>query len=211
MALEDICRSVLALDPVKTTDLVRTEVEAGSAPEVILEEGLIAAMDEVGRLFSTGVFFVPEMLMAARAVGDAMALLRPVLTVAASKDRGPFLIGTVEGDLHDIGKNLVAIMLEAGGFKVIDLGVDVPAHRFADEALHTGARVVGLSALMTATLPMLKRTVTLLKDRVPAARVIVGGAPVTPSFALGIGADGYGGDAGESVRAARRAMETGPS
>ena len=198
MALSDIYRSVLALDPVKTTDLVRTALEAGSAPEAILEEGLIAAMDEVGRLYSNGVFFVPEMLMAARTVRAGMGHLKPFLIGAATRDKGPFLIGTVEGDLHDIGKNLVAIMLEAGGFKVIDLGVDVPAHRFADEALHTGARVVGLSALMTATLPMLKRTVTLLKDRVPAARVIVGGAPVTPSFALGIGADGYGGDAGEA-------------
>ena len=188
---------------------VQAGLEAGLAPAVILNQGMIAAMAEVGRLFEIGEFFVPEMLIAARAMQGGLAILKPYLAQTDVKPAGKVAIGTVKGDLHDIGKNLVMIMLEGSGFEIVDLGVDVTPEKFVEAVKGDGVQIIALSALLTTTMPNMKGTIEALKtaglrDKV---KVIVGGAPVTQDYSSQIGADGYAPDASRAVALAKSLVE----
>jgi 5-methyltetrahydrofolate--homocysteine methyltransferase len=172
---------------------------------------MIPAMDEVGRRFEANEYFVPELLIAARAMKGAMELLRPLLVESGAKPAGRVVIGTVRGDLHDIGKNLVAAMLEGGGFEVIDLGVDVSPERFIAAVEENGAQIIAMSALLTTTMPGMKTTLEAIeragmRDRV---KVMIGGAPVTQRYADEIGADGFSDNASGAVRVARTLVGAG--
>lgn len=185
--------------------LVQQALDAGESAERVLKEGLIQAMDRVGARFKNGELYIPEVLLAARAMHSGMAILKPILSKSTGTIAGKVLIGTVKGDLHDIGKNLVAMMIEGGGFDVIDLGIDVPASRFVEAVKEHRPQVVGMSALLTTTMMEMKNTIQALeeaglKDRV---KIIVGGAPVTEGFAKEIGADGYAPDAAVGVDVVR--------
>jgi 5-methyltetrahydrofolate--homocysteine methyltransferase len=184
---------------------VKSALAAGVDANTILNEALIAAMDHVGCQFEEGELFVPEMLVSARAMQAGLTLLKPHLAVADTKSSGKIAIGTVKGDLHDIGKNLVAMMLEGAGFEVIDLGVDAAPEAFV-EAVKNGADVIGMSALLTTTMNNMGTTIEALKaaglrDKV---KVMIGGAPVTEEFARSIGADAFAPDASSATRAARQ-------
>ena len=184
---------------------VAAALAEGMKADAILNQALIAAMDEVGRRFEAGDFFVPEMLIAARAMQAGLALLKPHLADAEVKSAGKVAIGTIKGDLHDIGKNLVAMMLEGAGFEVKDLGVDVAPETFV-QAAKSGVRVIGMSALLTTTMPNMQRTIEALsnagvRDKV---KVIVGGAPVTEDYAKRIGADAFAPDASSATRVIRK-------
>ncbi len=178
------------------------------APEAILQQGLIAAMSEVGRLFEEGEFFVPEMLVAARAMQAGLNRLRPLLVERDIKPLGKVVLGTVKGDLHDIGKNLVAMMLEGAGFEVIDLGIDVPPDKFIAAVQEHQPDLVGMSALLTTTMGNMKAVIESLAESGlrPRVRVMLGGAPVTANFAQQIGADGYAEDASRAVTLAKQLM-----
>jgi 5-methyltetrahydrofolate--homocysteine methyltransferase len=184
---------------------VTQALQAGEDPAVILNDGMIAAMAEVGQRFEAGDFFVPEMLIAARAMQSGMALLKPHLALADIKSAGKVVIGTVKGDLHDIGKNLVAMMLEGAGFEIRDLGTDVTPEKFVGEAQGSGAQIVAMSALLTTTMPNMKTTVEALKAAGirDTVKVLIGGAPVTDAYAQQIGADGYAADASRAVAVAK--------
>ena len=185
---------------------VQSAIDAGIPVSDILNEGMIAAMAEVGHLFEEGECFVPEMLVAARAMQTGMALLKPYLKNAEVKSAGKVAVGTVKGDLHDIGKNLVGMMLEGAGFEIIDLGTDVPPEKFVETVRDQGAQILALSALLTTTMPSMKNTI----DALNAAglrgqvKVMVGGAPVTQNYADQIGADGFSSDASRAVATAKR-------
>ena len=181
---------------------------AGLPPRRLVDEALIPAMDEAGRLFECGDFFVPELLVAARALKASQALITPLLAGSPVPAAGRIAIGTVKGDMHDIGKNLVVALLQGGGFEVIDLGADVPPERFVAAARDDGADIVGLSALLTTTMLQMKATMQALDQAGVrgAVKVIVGGAPVTQRFADEIGADGYADNAAAAVVLARRLM-----
>ncbi|MBE9475146.1 MAG: corrinoid protein [Chloroflexi bacterium] len=175
----------------------------------ILNQGLIAGMDIVGRDFKAGVLFIPEVILCARAMHAGLAVLRPLLIETGNASLGKIVIGTVAGDLHDIGKNLVSMMLEGAGFEIIDLGTDVQPEEFVEIARTEGADLVGMSALLTTTMLSMKSTIDALgeaglRDRV---RVLVGGAPVTANFAEQIGADAYAADAAAAVDTARSLIE----
>ena len=178
---------------------------AGLNPEAILKDGLIAAMGEVGRLFEENEYFVPEMLVAARAMQGGLAILKPHLAAGGSISAGKAVVGTVKGDLHDIGKNLVAMMLEGAGFEVIDLGTDVTPDKFVKAVIEHKPHVIGMSALLTTTMPSMSGTVKALQEAGvrDQVKVMIGGAPVTDGFARQIGADGYSPDASSAVRLAK--------
>lgn len=203
MATQDIYDAVIQYDLKGIAGLVQAELDSGTDIAALLNQGLISPMDDIGRRFSEGELFIPEMLMAAKAMKDGLEVLKPHLTQTASKPKGTVIIGTVHGDLHDIGKNLVAMMLEGAGFKVIDLGVNVETNKFIDAVNEHDAKVVGLSALLTTTMPAMKETVAALKKEIPGIKIMVGGAPVTKSSADTIGAEGYGEDAPSAVKLAR--------
>jgi len=184
---------------------VQTGLDDGVPATSLLFDAMIPALEEVGRRFETGEYFLPEMLVAARAMRSTMALLRPSLVASDVPAAGRFVMGTVAGDIHDIGKDMVDLMLEGAGFEVIDLGVNVPAARFIEAIQEHEPDVVGMSAFLTTTMPQVARTIQAirdagLRDRV---RIIVGGAPITEAFALESGADGYAPDASSAVRATR--------
>jgi len=200
--------AILEGDVAGTKNGVQFALDAGFEPGFILNEGMIAAMKEVGRLFEEGDYFVPEMLIAARAMQAGLGLLKPHLLSNDVKSAGTVAIGTVKGDLHDIGKNLVALMLEGAGFEVIDLGVDVAPEKFVEAIAVGGANIVAFSALLTTTMPNMKNTVEAiqlagLRDKV---KIIIGGAPVTQDYANQIGADGYSSDASRAVSLAQTLM-----
>jgi 5-methyltetrahydrofolate--homocysteine methyltransferase len=179
---------------------VTEALASGLAPEQILQEGLIAAMGETGALYQAGDIFVPEMLVAARAMSAALGVLKPHLVAEGVPSRGKVVIGTVQGDLHDIGKNLVAMFLEGNGFEVVDLGVDVSPDRFVAE-VNNGAKAVAISALLTTTMVNMSDVIAALvnanlRDQV---RVLIGGAPITTEYASEIGADGYARDASSAA------------
>lgn len=179
---------------------VQDALAAGLEPEEILNEGLIAGMSSVGERFRNNEIFIPEVLIAARAMNGAMDILEPKLVETGVEPRGKVVIGTVKQDLHDIGKNLVAMMLKGGGFKVIDLGVDVEPEKFVEAAEGEQAQVVALSALLTTTMPNMKAVVDALQEAgLNGVKVMIGGAPVTQAFADEIGAAGYAPDAGSAV------------
>ncbi len=204
MSVQDIFKAVVEFDEDKVVALVNQEVKAGTPVEEILNNGLIAPMDEVGAQFSKGDLFVPEMLMAAKSMQAGLEIIKPLLAAADSKGRGTVLIGTVKGDLHDIGKNLVAMMVEGGGFTVIDLGVDVDADTFLKKVEEHGANAVALSALLTTTMPAMATITNAVKEKYGNVSVIIGGAPVTQEFADEIGAHGYAEDAPGAVELLRR-------
>ena len=184
---------------------VQAALDQGTNPVLILNEGMIAAMAEVGRLFEVGEYYVPEMLISARAMQTGLAVLKPLLKEADVKPAGRVAIGTVKGDLHDIGKNLVAMMLEGAGFEIKDMGTDVSPEKFVEAVKGGGVDIVALSALLTTTMPNMKATIDALKAAGlrEQVKVMIGGAPVTDSYALQIGADGYSPDASRAVNLAK--------
>lgn len=175
-------------------ELAKKALDNGSSPDDILEKALIPAMAAVGNRFTRKEIYVPQMLMAAKAMNSAMKHLKPFFQSGETKRKGKFIIGTVAGDLHDIGKNLVAMMIEGGGWEVIDLGVDVSAEKFMKAITENPDAVVGLSALLTTTMENMKRTVGTIREKNTGSRILVGGAPVTMDYCLQIGADFYSPD-----------------
>lgn len=198
--LNDIKEAVIRGDAKKAVELVTRAIQEKVPVAQILNEGLIAGMNVVGVKFKNNEFYVPEVLIAARAMNQAMAVLQPEIVKAGIKAQAKVAIGTVRGDLHDIGKNLVSMMWKGAGFEVMDLGIDVPEDKFV-EAAKNGAQVIGLSALLTTTMPAMKDVVEKLKSAGirEKVKVVIGGAPVTQSYADEIGADGYAPDAGSAV------------
>ena len=186
-------------------ELTQAALDAGVGPAEVLG-AMTAAMDAVGRRFQEGDLFVPEMLIAARAMKAGTAILEPALLAAGVAPEFTAVVGTVEGDLHDIGKNLVGMMWKGAGFEVVDLGVNVPPERFAAAAVEHRAHIVGLSALLTTTMPSMRAAVEAVRASGAPAKVVIGGAPTTPEFAAQIGADGFAPDAGAAVDLARRLL-----
>jgi len=193
-------------DAKATTDGTREALARNVPAETILRDALIPGMEEVGDLFARGEYFVPELLFSARAMSAAVDAMRPQLVKGGYEPAGKVVMGTVKGDLHDIGKRLVSMMLEGSGFEVVDLGADVAPERFVEAARESGAKLVGLSTLLTTMLPAMAATVRAIRQGGlgEKVRVMVGGAPVTESFAQQIGADGYADDASSAAALARR-------
>ncbi|NQU44655.1 corrinoid protein [bacterium] len=188
-------------------ELVQEAIDEGLAPEDILNNGLVKGMDEVGRRFRENEYFVPDVLISAKAMKAGSELLKPLLAASGAKPLGIVVVGTVEGDMHDIGKNLVVMMLEGAGFQIIDLGVNVSPEKFKQAILdNPDATLVGLSALLTTTMVNMSKTIEAVKGARGSAKVIVGGAPVTDAFAKEIGADGYAPDASRAVDVAKELM-----
>jgi len=207
-AFGKISEAVIAgkIDEVKS--LTQGAIDGGSAPGVIMDEGLLPGMDIVGQRMKTGEMFIPEVLLSARAMQSGLDLLLPLMGEGESRSPGTAVIGTVAGDLHDIGKNLVGMMLKGAGFNVIDLGTDVKPQEFADAVKENDANLVGLSALLTTTMPKMQETIETLveaglRDKV---KVMAGGAPVTQEFVDKIGADAYGANAAAAVDRAKELM-----
>jgi len=197
--LKALADAVIKGDQSTAVEITKSALEEGTAAKNVLEEGLIAGMDVVGARFKNNEIYIPEVLIAARAMKMAMEILEPELVKAGVKPVGKFLIGTVQGDLHDIGKNLVAMMLKGAGFEVIDLGVDVGPEKFVEQVKTHGVHVVGMSALLTTTMPGMEKTIRALKEAGVSAKIMIGGAPVTHGYADKIGADGYAADAASAV------------
>lgn len=204
MKLETIFQNITEGKVADVEAGVQAALDSEVSPEEILNEALIAAMDNVGQRFEDGELFVPEMLIAARAMQAGLNLLKPSLAETGVETAGTVAIGTVKGDLHDIGKNLVAMMLEGAGFEVIDLGTDVDPATFA-EAVRNGANVVGMSALLTTTMGSMAQVIEAIDDinMRDKVKIIIGGAPVTPEYAEQIGADGFAVDASSAVKKVR--------
>lgn len=183
-------------------ELTQEGLEMGMDPLTLLFDALIPALEEVGRLFEIGEYFVPEMLISARAMQGAMGILKPLIAETGAKPIGTFVMGTVKGDIHDIGKNLCDIMLEGAGFVVIDLGVNVPPEKFIEAILEHKPQAVGMSAFLTTTMPMFKKNIEAIKEAGlrDQVKILVGGAPVTQEYADIVGADGYAPDASSAVR-----------
>jgi corrinoid protein of di/trimethylamine methyltransferase len=198
---QELADAIIRGDNVKSKEITQELVSKGVPATEILNEGLIAGMDVVGKRFKANEMYIPEVLIAARAMHAAMDVLKPLLTESGAPLKGTVLIGTVQGDLHDIGKNLVAMMLEGAGFTVVDIGVDVPAEKFVEATKENKADIVGLSALLTTTMPAMKEVIEVIRkdSEIKDVKVMVGGAPVTQEYADSIGADGYGPDASTAV------------
>ncbi len=206
--IQSIQENVINGQKAPVESLVRQAIEAKLPPDEILNTGLIAAMKEVGARFEAGDFYVPEMLIAARAMQAGLAILKPHLVSGGIQSAGKVVIGTVKGDLHDIGKNLVSMMLEGAGFEIVDLGTDVPPEKFIAAIKENNAGLLGMSALLTTTMSNMKMVLTALKEAGvrEQVKVMIGGAPVTESFAKEIGADGYAPDASRAVTLAKSLM-----
>lgn len=190
-------------------ELTTDALAKGADPQVILNDGLIAAMANVGEKFKKNEIYVPEMLVAARAMYASLDVLRPLLAKGGVKHTGKLVIGTVKGDLHDIGKNLVKMMFDGAGFEVVDLGIDVPPGKFVDAVRSEKPDLLGMSALLTTTMPAMRSTIDALKEAGirDQVKVIIGGAPVTDRFADEIGADGYAPDASSAVDVAKALLK----
>ena len=197
--LQAIANCVINGKAQETKDLVQAALDEGAPVDEVLNQGLVAGMDVVGAKFKANEFYVPEVLIAARAMKWGMEILEPKLKEAGVEPVGSVAIGTVKGDLHDIGKNLVDMMLKGAGFNVVDLGIDVAPEKFVAAAKEQGCSVVGLSALLTTTMPQMQNVINALKEAGATAKVIIGGAPVTQNYADEIGADGYAPDAASAV------------
>lgn len=204
--IQELRQAVIAGSMGQARALTEKAIGAGLEPAAILNKALIAGMDEVGELFKANEVYVPEVLLSAKSMQQAMQVLRPHLVKSGVKPRGKIVAGTVRGDLHDIGKNLVAMMLEGAGFEVIDLGNDVPPERFVDAAVEHNAAIICMSALLTTTMYVMKEAIDVLGKRNLRGRIktMVGGAPLTAGFAKEIGADGYGDDAASAVDLAKQ-------
>jgi corrinoid protein of di/trimethylamine methyltransferase len=209
--LQKLYDAVLNGDAKTSVEITRQAIAEDIDPLQLISGTMVPAMDEVGKRYEEEEYFVPELLLSARAMKGALELLRPLLAERGARPTGTVAIGTIKGDLHDIGKNLVASLLEGGGFEVIDLGADVSPEKFIEAIREKGAQIVCLSALLTVTMPSMKTTIEALRqaglrDKV---KVLVGGAPVTQQYADDIGADGYGESASNAVALARRMVGVG--
>ncbi|MFA6176828.1 MAG: corrinoid protein [Phycisphaerae bacterium] len=208
--LKALGEAVIKGDQNKALEITKAAIAEGMGPAKILNEGLIsgmnviAGMNIIGERFKNNEVYIPEVLIAARAMKTAMEVLAPELVKAGVKPLAKAAVGTVQGDLHDIGKNLVVMMLKGAGFEVIDLGVDVSPQKFVDKVKETKVAVVGLSALLTTTMPSMEKTIKALKDAGIAVKTMIGGAPVTQAYADKIGADGYAPDAASAVDVAKK-------
>ncbi len=202
--LKALAEAVIKGDPNASVTITKQAIAEKMPAGDILKNGLIAGMDVVGVRFKANEVYIPEVLIAARAMKMAMQVLEPELIKAGVKPVGKFLIGTVQGDLHDIGKNLVAMMMKGAGFEVIDLGVDVASEKFVEKVKATGAQLVGMSTLLTTTMPKMEKTLNDIKSAGLKIKVMIGGAPVTQNYADKIGADGYAADAASAVDVAKR-------
>ncbi|PIZ15385.1 cobalamin-binding protein [Candidatus Desantisbacteria bacterium CG_4_10_14_0_8_um_filter_48_22] len=206
--LKALADSIISGNMAKAKELTQAAVNENAEPKKILNEGLIAGMNEVGRRFKNNEFYVPEVLIAARAMHAGMDILKPVLTKSGVQSVARVAVGTVKGDLHDIGKNLVVMMLEGAGFEVVDVGVDADPDKFASAVTEKSVKLIGMSALLTTTMPGMKTTIEALKakgvrDKV---KIMVGGAPLTQEYANEIGADGYAPDAASAVDKAKQLL-----
>lgn len=203
--LKALYTAILEGDAAAAKSITRVALHDGEDPQTLLDKYMVPAMDEVGRLFEANEYYVPELLIAARAMKGSMELIKPVLASTGGTTAGKVVIGTVKGDLHDIGKNLVASMLEGGGFEVIDLGIDVSPDKFIEAVQVNNASIVAMSALLTTTMSSMKTTIDAMieagiRDKV---KIMIGGAPITERYANEIGADGYSDNASSAVRLAR--------
>ena len=201
--LKALADAIIKGDQNTAVEITRSALEEGTPAESVLNEGLVAGMDVVGSRFKKNEVYIPEVLISARAMKMAMEILEPELAKAGVEPVGRLVIGTVQGDLHDIGKNLVAMMLKGAGFEVIDIGVDVGPEKFIEQAKSAGAHLVGMSALLTTTMPGMEKTVKALREAGLPAKVMIGGAPVTQDYADRIGADGYAPDSASAVDVAK--------
>ncbi|HHP7234876.1 MAG TPA: corrinoid protein [Desulfobacterales bacterium] len=211
--MDKIQEALVAADANRLCELVQSGIDQGLPAKDILNQGLIPAMDVVGERMESGEMFIPEVLMSANAMRQAVGILQPLLSAEDSRSAGKVVIGTVKGDLHDIGKNLVAMMLESAGFEVVNLGIDVAPEAFAAAVEENRPDIVALSALLTTTMGMIRNSIAVmqqkgLRDQV---KVIIGGAPVTQNFADEVGADGYAADAGGAAKLAKSLMKAGRS
>jgi corrinoid protein of di/trimethylamine methyltransferase len=204
--LRSIYEAVLAGKFNDAVENVKQALAAGADPQQVINEGLIPAMEEIGKRFEAGQAFVPQMLLSARAMKSSLEVIKPLLGAGAGSSAGKVVIGTVKGDLHDIGKNLVASMLEGVGFEVIDLGIDVPTEKFIDSLRENKAQILCMSALLTTTMTMMEVVIRALEEAGmrQGVKVMVGGAPVTENFAARIGADGYSDNANAAAKLAKR-------
>ncbi len=201
--LKALSDAIIKGDQSTAVEITRQSLAEGTPAKSVLDDGLIAGMEVVGARFKKNEIYIPEVLIAARAMKMAMEVLEPELVKAGVEPVGKLAIGTVQGDLHDIGKNLVAMMLKGAGFDVVDLGVDVGPEKFVEQAKAKGIQLIGMSALLTTTMPGMEKTVKALKGAGLSTKVIVGGAPVTQDYADRIGADGYAADAASAVDMAK--------
>jgi 5-methyltetrahydrofolate--homocysteine methyltransferase len=199
--LQELADNIIKGKKNPAVELTNQAIAEGTDPQAIITNGLIAGMAVVGTKFKANEFYVPEVLIAARAMKECMAILKPLLAASGAKSIGTIVIGTVKGDLHDIGKNLVAMMLQGNGFDVVDLGVDVSPEKFIESAKEKNAEVIALSALLTTTMPGMKQTIDAMEAAGvrSSVKVMIGGAPVTQKFSDEIGADGYAPDAASAV------------
>ena len=195
--------AVIKGDQKTAVEVTKAAIAEGMAPERILTDGLIAGMNVIGVRFKANEVYIPEVLISARAMKMAMEVLEPKLVEAGVKPFGKAMVGTVQGDLHDIGKNLVVMMLKGAGFEVADIGVDVSAEKFIEKAKECKPQIIGLSALLTTTMPAMEKTIRALKEAGIAAKTMIGGAPVTQTYADKIGAGGYAPDAASAVDLAK--------
>jgi 5-methyltetrahydrofolate--homocysteine methyltransferase len=204
-----LTEALVQCDSEKVNQLVKTMLDEGKSAGSILNQGLVAAMDIIGDKMESGDMFIPEVLMAAQIMNGAVETLKPLLAEGDIGVKGKVVIGTVKGDLHDIGKNLVAMMLASSGLEVVNLGVDIPPEQFVSETKAQQAQIVCLSALLTTTMPMMKATIDALADSGlrSQVKVMVGGAPVTQGFADEIGADGFAPDAGSAAKMAKALID----
>ena len=203
--VQDIAENLMKGKANDVKELVQKALDEGVAPGSVLNEGLLAGMSVIGERFKKNEVYVPEVLIAARAMKAGMEILQPQLAAAGVEPVGVAVIGTVKGDLHDIGKNLVGMMLRGGGYEVIDLGTDVSAEQFVDAAKENGAQIIGLSALLTTTMPYMAQVVKAVQDAaLDGVQTMIGGAPVTQQFADEIGAQGYAADAASAVEIAQK-------
>lgn len=201
--LQALADAVIKGDQNTAVEITKTALSEGTAAKNVLDEGLIAGMDVIGARFKKNEVYIPEVLIAARAMKMAMEILEPELAKEGVEPVGKFLIGTVQGDLHDIGKNLVAMMLKGAGFEVVDLGVDIGPEKFVEQAKAADAQVIGMSTLLTTTMPAMEKTISALKEAGVSAKIMIGGAPVTQGYADKIGAHGYAPDAASAVDTAK--------
>lgn len=207
--LDEMNTSIIEGDRDKVEELTRRALEQGIEVKAILNEGMIGAMDVVGQRFESGEMFIPEMIVAGEAMTRGLNILRPLFKESGIKPQGTVVIGTVKGDVHSIGKSLASMMMEGAGFKIIDLGVNVSPEQFVNSAREEGAQLVGMSALLTTTMPLMKATIDALKEAglLDKVKTLIGGAPITQEYADKIGADGYGPDAATGVKKAKELVQ----
>ena len=201
---EALAESVISGKEAEVKEQVKAMVEAGVNPLEIINNGLIAGMNVIGARFKAGDMFVPEVLMSAKSMSAGVEIVRPLIADKDMPSKGTILLGTVKGDLHDIGKNLVGMLIESGGFKVINLGIDIPPEKFVAAIKEHGPDIVAMSALLTTTMLHMKDTIELIKEEGLKVKCIIGGAPISQDFANEIGADGFAPDAASAVELCTR-------